>query len=343
MTVRDDAGVDVPRVTEWIVEHVPGVAAPLVFEFIAGGRSNLTYRVVDAAGRELVLRRPPLGNLLHTAHDMGREHRIIAALAPTDVPVAEALGHCDDPAVTGAPFYVMAFVPGVVLATIADAEAYPTASRGPVADDLVDVLCRLHAVDPDAVGLGTLARKEGYIERQLKRWHTQFEHSKTRAAARARRGPPPPRGAGAAAALDGHRPRRLPPREHDRRSRRRTACRARLGAGDARRHPCRRGMAGVVVAGTRRAHRRARSPRRPRHRGSRRGRTWRRAMPRRPGAISPTCPTTWRSAGGARRASARACWPAIAPPSWVRSTSTSSNRPRPWRSPPSPRATPSTD
>jgi aminoglycoside phosphotransferase (APT) family kinase protein len=177
---RDDAGVDVPRVTDWVVEHVPGVAAPLAFDFISGGRSNLTYRMVDAAGRQLVLRRPPLGNVLHTAHDMGREHRIIAALATTDVPVAEALGHCDDPAVNGAPFYVMAFVPGVVLATIADAEAYPATSRGPAADDLVDVLCRLHAVDPDAVGLGTLARKEGYIERQLKRWHAQFEQSKTR-------------------------------------------------------------------------------------------------------------------------------------------------------------------
>ena len=131
MTVRDDLGVDVPRVTEWIVEHVPDVAAPLSLEFISGGRSNLTYRMVDAAGRELVLRRPPLGNVLHTAHDMGREHRIIAALAPTDVPVAEALGHCDDVTVTGAPFYVMAFVPGVVLATIADAEAYPATSRRP--------------------------------------------------------------------------------------------------------------------------------------------------------------------------------------------------------------------
>ena len=180
MTVGDDLGVDVGRATEWIVEHVPDVVAPLSLEFISGGRSNLTYRMADAAGRQLVLRRPPLGNVLHTAHDMGREHRIIAALAPTDVPVAEALGHCDDVTVIGAPFYVMAFVPGVVLATITDAEAYPTASRGPVAEDLIDVLCRLHAVDPDRVGLGTLARKEGYIERQLKRWNTQFEQSKTR-------------------------------------------------------------------------------------------------------------------------------------------------------------------
>ena len=180
MTVRDDPGVDLPRVTEWMVEHVPDVVAPLALEFISGGRSNLTYRIADGAGRQLVLRRPPLGNVLQSAHDMGREHRIIAALAPTDVPVAEALGYCDDLSVNGAPFYVMGFVSGAVLATITDAEAYPEASRGPASDDLIDVLCRLHVVDPDEVGLETLARKEGYIERQLKRWHRQFEQSKTR-------------------------------------------------------------------------------------------------------------------------------------------------------------------
>jgi aminoglycoside phosphotransferase (APT) family kinase protein len=180
VTVGDDPGVDLPRVTEWMVGNIPGVVAPLTVEFISGGRSNLTYRIVDGAGRELVLRRPPLGNVLQSAHDMGREHRIIAALAPTDVPVAEALGYCEDVSVNGAPFYVMGFVGGAVLATITDAEAYPEASRRPASDDLIDVLCRLHAVDPDAVGLETLARKEGYIERQLKRWHRQFEQSKTR-------------------------------------------------------------------------------------------------------------------------------------------------------------------
>ena len=173
-------GSTCPRVTEWMVGNIPDVVAPLAVEFISGGRSNLTYRIVDGAGRQLVLRRPPLGNVLQSAHDMGREHRIIAALAPTDVPVAEALGYCDDVTVNGAPFYVMGFVGGAVLATITDAEAYPEASRRPASDDLIDVLCRLHAVDPDEVGLETLARKEGYIERQLKRWHRQFEQSKTR-------------------------------------------------------------------------------------------------------------------------------------------------------------------
>jgi aminoglycoside phosphotransferase (APT) family kinase protein len=111
---------------------------------------------------------------------MGREHRIIAALWLTDVPVARALGFCDDAAVNGAPFYLMDFVEGSVVATRADADAYPPASRRPVADALIDVLARLHAVDPDAVGLGSLGRKESYIERQLRRWHAQFHRAKTR-------------------------------------------------------------------------------------------------------------------------------------------------------------------
>jgi aminoglycoside phosphotransferase (APT) family kinase protein len=174
------AGIDMPRVTEWIGAHAPDLTPPFTARFISGGRSNLTYQLVDATGRAFVLRRPPLGHVLQSAHDMGREHRIIDALRDTDVPVANALGLCEDVSVNGAPFYLMDFVEGAVLATIDDAEAYPETSRRPAADHLVDVMGRLHAVDPDAVGLGTLGRKEGYIARQLKRWHTQFTQSKTR-------------------------------------------------------------------------------------------------------------------------------------------------------------------
>jgi aminoglycoside phosphotransferase (APT) family kinase protein len=180
---RDDEvglGLDLPAVTEWITANVAGVVAPFSARFISGGRSNLTFQLVDDAGRAIVLRRPPLGHVLQSAHDMGREHRIIDALRDTDVPVANALGLCDDVDVNGAPFYLMDFVEGAVLATFDDAAAFPEASRRHAADDLIDVMGRLHAVDPDAVGLGTLGRKEGYIARQLKRWHSQFEQSKTR-------------------------------------------------------------------------------------------------------------------------------------------------------------------
>src|SRR5215210_1718411 len=108
-------GIDAPRVTEWFERHVPAAVPPLSFTLIAGGHSNLTYRVDDQAGGAWVLRRPPLGQVLATAHDMGREHKIISALGPTDVPVAPAIGLCTDESVNGAPFYVMDFVDGLVL------------------------------------------------------------------------------------------------------------------------------------------------------------------------------------------------------------------------------------
>jgi aminoglycoside phosphotransferase (APT) family kinase protein len=174
-------GIDLPKVTTWFEQHIDGVKAPLAFDLIAGGRSNLTYKVTDAADQAFVLRRPPLGHVLATAHDMGREHRIISALADTPVPVAPALGLCTDDDVIGAPFYVMGFVDGVIArdsATAASALDEPT--RAATGKSLIDVLVAIHDVDPDAVGLGDLGRKDGYIARQLKRWYGQFEQSKMR-------------------------------------------------------------------------------------------------------------------------------------------------------------------
>jgi aminoglycoside phosphotransferase (APT) family kinase protein len=173
-------GVDVTGVTGWFTDHVHGVVPPLSFDLIAGGHSNLTYRVSDAAGGAWVLRRPPLGQVLATAHDMGREYRIISALGPTDVPVAPAVGLCTDEAVNGAPFYVMDFVDGHVVREAAAAARFGPVERRRASESIVDVLARIHAVDPDAVGLGELGRKEGYIARQLKRWYGQWEQSKTR-------------------------------------------------------------------------------------------------------------------------------------------------------------------
>jgi aminoglycoside phosphotransferase (APT) family kinase protein len=173
-------GIDEARVTPWLEEHVEGLRPPLSFSLIAGGHSNLTYRVDDAAGGAFVLRRPPLGHVLATAHDMGREHRIISALGPTPVPVAPALAYCDDTDVNDAPFYVMGFVEGHILRDQGTAKVLDEDQRRTASESLVDVLAEIHAVDPDAVGLGELGRKEGYIERQLKRWHKQFLDSKTR-------------------------------------------------------------------------------------------------------------------------------------------------------------------
>jgi aminoglycoside phosphotransferase (APT) family kinase protein len=173
-------GIDAANVTRWFADHADGVEPPLSFELIAGGRSNLTYRVGDAAGHAWVLRRPPLGQVLATAHDMGREHKIISALAPTDVPVAPVVGLCTDEAVNGAPFYVMGFVEGLIARGVDAGRHLPVAARERAGHELPEVLARIHAVDTDAVGLGDLGRKEGYIDRQLRRWYRQWDSSKTR-------------------------------------------------------------------------------------------------------------------------------------------------------------------
>ena len=173
-------GVDVTRVTEWLQDHAADVVPPLRFDLIAGGRSNLTYRVTDAAGHAWVLRPSTARRVLATAHDMSREHRIISALAPTDVPVAPVVGLCTDEAVSGAPFYVMGLVDGLVARDAASARALDVPARTRAGEQIADVLARIHAVDPDAVGLGDLGRKEGYIERQLRRWHGQWQKSQTR-------------------------------------------------------------------------------------------------------------------------------------------------------------------
>ncbi|MVZ99624.1 phosphotransferase [Actinomadura sp. LD22] len=170
-------GIDAGRVGEWLASHVPGLAAPVRFALVSGGRSNLTYRVTDAAGSLYALRRPPTGGVLETAHDMGREWRFISALAGTAVPVAPPLAFCADAAVTGAPFYVMGFVDGTVLADRAAAEELAPAARAAACGNLVDVLAALHALDPHEVGLGDMVRRTGFAERQLRRWLHQARQS----------------------------------------------------------------------------------------------------------------------------------------------------------------------
>jgi aminoglycoside phosphotransferase (APT) family kinase protein len=176
----DPRGIDREPVTRWLLEHIDGAEGPFTFDLIAGGRSNLTFMVTGSDGTRYVLRRPPLGHVLATAHDMAREHRVIAAVGRTGVPVPPALGLCTDVDVNGAPFYVMGFVDGVVLDSVEKAAELPMELRRPAAEHLIDVLADLHAVDIDEVGLGDFAKREGYIERQVKRWSTQWENSKTR-------------------------------------------------------------------------------------------------------------------------------------------------------------------
>jgi aminoglycoside phosphotransferase (APT) family kinase protein len=171
------AGIEVERVERWLVSHVEGLQAPVDFALISGGRSNLTYGVTDAAGFRYALRRPPTGGVLATAHDMSREWRFISALAATDVPVAPPRAFCDDSEVTGAEFYVMDFVDGLVLAGPEAGERLTPAARANAGRHLVEVLVALHALDPLEVGLGGLVRQTGFAERQLKRWHRQVHQS----------------------------------------------------------------------------------------------------------------------------------------------------------------------
>ncbi len=164
-------GVDARSVTKWFEENIPGVKPPLSFDAITGGLSNLTYKVTDAAGNNFIFRRPPTGKLTPSAHDVQREYRIYKALENTPVPVPRMAGLCTDHAVTGADFYVMYFVIGKVLNTAADAEqALDEAGRINAANQLVDTLVELQALDPDSVGLGDLSRKEDFVARQINRW-----------------------------------------------------------------------------------------------------------------------------------------------------------------------------
>jgi aminoglycoside phosphotransferase (APT) family kinase protein len=171
-------GIDALRVTDWFVRNIGGVVAPLDFSLVAGGRSNLTYRVTDSGGNAWALRRPPVSHVLPTAHDMGREFKILSSLGPTDVPVPKVAGLCSDDAVNGAPFYVMEFVDGFILRDAKTVEAsIDEGVRRIAGESVADTLAQIHAVDIDAVGLGDFAKRDGYAERQLKRWLGQFENS----------------------------------------------------------------------------------------------------------------------------------------------------------------------
>ncbi|RBY88000.1 phosphotransferase family protein [Blastococcus sp. TBT05-19] len=153
-------------------------------ELIAAGMSNLTYVVTPADGDAddaVILRRPPTGAVLATAHDMAREHRVISALGPTPVPVPRTLHLCTDPAVLGAPFYVMERVVGIhVVSEFPAGYADAPEQRRAIGEALVDTLADLHSVDPAAVGLADFGRPEGFAARQVRRWTTQWEATRDR-------------------------------------------------------------------------------------------------------------------------------------------------------------------
>jgi aminoglycoside phosphotransferase (APT) family kinase protein len=177
---------DLPRLGRWLHDNgVLASATPPEVRLIAGGRSNLTYLVDPraAAGPDaplMVLRRPPLGHVLPTAHDMAREYRVLSALGGTGIPVPKVIALCPDPAVIGAPFYLMQHAPGEVLRTQEDGKRVSVAQARQLSELFADMLAAIHGVDPEASGLTGFGRPEGYLERQLARWQRQWELSSTR-------------------------------------------------------------------------------------------------------------------------------------------------------------------
>lgn len=175
-------GLDLDAFVAWFTTQHPDASpdrAAWTGSLVAGGKSNLTYVVGDGS-HEWVVRRPPLGHVQATAHDMRREFTVMSALAPTDVPVPRTHAFCDDPAVLGADFYVMEKVEGTPFRDAAQLEALGAEATAALADAMVDVLARLHTVDPATVGLADFGRPEGFLARQVKRWGRQMEGSRTR-------------------------------------------------------------------------------------------------------------------------------------------------------------------
>ena len=178
--VREIVWIDPAAVTQWLDNLDLEFVGPLSFQRIGLGQSNLTYLVRDDDGRRWVLRRPPLGQLLASAHDVAREARIMAALAPTDVPLPQILGVAQDPEIADVPLVLMEFIDGQVVDTMVIAESLAPQRRRQIGVSLPTTLAKIHAVDIDAVGLSDLASHKPYAHRQLKRWAGQWERSKTR-------------------------------------------------------------------------------------------------------------------------------------------------------------------
>jgi len=175
----DAAVLDRKALSAFFDRHVPEFGGSMEVEPIFGGRSNLVYDVSDGI-HHWILRRPPLGLVAPSANDIGREDRVVEALGPTSVPVARAIAYCDDTGVIGAPFSVVSKVDGRVIRTAADGAALDPVDAGAIAEALVVGLVAVHAVLYHDVGLGELGRPKGFLERQVSRWKSQWDHVATR-------------------------------------------------------------------------------------------------------------------------------------------------------------------
>lgn len=173
-------GLDLGALSSFLQRAAPGLLnGELTGRIVAGGKSNLTYAVRDST-HSVIVRRPPLGHVQSTAHDMVREHTVITALAPTKVPVPTTYAVCTDDAVIGAPFYVMELVEGTPYRTASQVQPLGTERTRDIAHRMLDTLVALHAVDHESVGLGEFGHPHGFLERQVRRWRTQMDGSRNR-------------------------------------------------------------------------------------------------------------------------------------------------------------------
>lgn len=176
----DPDGLRLTALVEWMTSAAIGAGGPLRAELLAGGRSNVSYRIIDSAGHDWVLRRPPLGHVLPTAHDMAREYRVLSGLISVGFPTPHVVALCEDDSVIGAPFMLMEYVPGRVIDSQAKAKELTSDAAATACASLVDTLAALHAIEPTTAGLGELGRADGYLERQVRRWTQQWSLTRTR-------------------------------------------------------------------------------------------------------------------------------------------------------------------
>ena len=177
--IRTGEELDLTQLAAYLHGRFPGLAGELSVAQYPSGHSNLTY-AVRLGPREFVLRRPPFGSKVKSAHDMGREFRVLSRLHAAYAPAPEVLDFCEDSTVLGAPFYLMQPIHGVILRSrMPRGLAFPPATAAGLSQAFVDNLVRLHAVDYQAAGLADLGRPEGYLERQVRGWTERYHGSKT--------------------------------------------------------------------------------------------------------------------------------------------------------------------
>src|SRR5215217_6423492 len=177
--IREGEELPTERLREYLAAHLPGIDAPLTIEQFPAGFSNLTY-LLRAGDRELVLRRPPIGAKIKTAHDMGREYRILSHLHPIYKKVPQPLLFCDDEQILGAPFYVMERVEGIILRAQPprNIELSTEVMRG-LSETFIENLAEIHEVDYEAAGLGDLGSPQGYVQRQVAGWTKRYYNAHT--------------------------------------------------------------------------------------------------------------------------------------------------------------------